>query len=291
MIVVSTSGFSYKDWVGPFYPEGAGREEMLPFFSRFFPAVELNYSYYSIPGQRGLEQIIGRAPGMRFALKAHKSFTHDRNYGPKEAEAFRAALDLLRQNGVLLAFLIQFPYSFHVSDKNLDFLDRLAGEFEGYPTAVEFRHSRWKNRGAFDFLVERGMSLVTTDAPDMGDLFRGGWEHGGPFGYVRLHGRNAEKWYDHEQSWQRYDFLYSHEQIAKLAGAVRRLAGESGVLFDDAEAEQAPKKRDVYVFFNNHWMAQGVINALQLKLELGEDLPEGLPDEVLKRLGDEHSSG
>jgi uncharacterized protein YecE (DUF72 family) len=88
VINVSTAGFSYKDWVGPFYPPGTAKWEMLPFFARYFQAVELNYSLYSIPGMSGLCSFLERAPGLRFALKAHKSFTHQRNYGEKEPKAF-----------------------------------------------------------------------------------------------------------------------------------------------------------------------------------------------------------
>jgi len=287
MILISTAGFSYADWVGPFYPQGTPKGEMLPFFARFFPSVELNYSYYTLPDVRGLERIRSKAPGMRFALKAHKCFTHERNYGRKEVEIFRGALDALNKDGSLIALLLQFPYSFHAVAANLDYLDDVTKEFAGYPLAVEFRHNKWKNRRAFDFLQERGLALVTTDAPEVGELFRGGWEHGGPFGYVRLHGRNAEKWYNHEHAWERYDYLYSPGQISKLAEALRRLAGEiPEAPHEDkpVNSEATPKKRDVFVFFNNHWLAQGVINAMQLRLELGEEPPKGLPDAVSARL-------
>ena len=277
MILVSTAGFSYDDWVGPFYPPGTPKNEMLLFFAQFFPAVELNYSYYAIPGRRGIDGHLRKAPGMKFALKGHKSFTHQRNYGDKEVDAFRSALDRLVEAGALLALLLQFPYSFHATEENLAYLDRLARRFEGYPAAIEFRHARWKNRQAFDFLAERGLPLVTTDAPAVGELFRGGWEGAGPFGYVRLHGRNAEKWYGHEQAWERYDYLYSRAEIEKLAGAVKKLAGANG----GPEAEP----RDVYVFFNNHWQAQGAANALQLTMALGLPIPEGLPEGLRQRAG------
>ncbi len=279
MILVSTSGFSYEDWVGPFYHEGTQKWEMLPYFSKLFPIVELNYSYYTLPGKQGIDGFLEKAPGMKFALKAHKSFTHERKYGQQEIDAFRTALDALAENNALLSLLIQFPYSFHATSESLDYLDGLARKFESYPIAVEFRHGRWKNRQAFDFLDERKLALVTTDAPDVGDLFRGGWERIGPFGYVRLHGRNAEKWYEHEHAWQRYDYLYSPDQLSKLAGAVRKLAGEE---LDDSGIPAG--ERDTYVFFNNHWQAQGVVNALQLRLILGEEPPEELPEGIKEKI-------
>jgi uncharacterized protein YecE (DUF72 family) len=279
MILVSTSGFSYGDWVGPFYPPGTAKWEMLPFFARLFPAVELNYSYYTLPGRKGIDGFLEKAPGMKFALKAHKSFTHKREYGQKEIDAFRAALEELAANDALLALLIQFPNSYHCTAENLDYLDKLTAHFKSYPIAVEFRNAKWKNRQAFDFLNEHKLALVTTDAPDVGDLFRGGWERIGPFGYVRLHGRNAEKWYEHEHAWQRYDYSYSHDQLEKLAEAVRKLSGD-----EYSDDEIPPEKRDTYVFFNNHWQAQGFVNAMQLRLILGEEPTENLPEAIEKKL-------
>lgn len=275
MILVSTSGFSYKDWAGPFYPEGTPKQEMFSFFAQFFPAVELNYSYYSIPSKRGIDSFLQRAPGMKFALKAHKSFTHRREYGRKEIDAFHSSLDQLGESNALISLLLQFPYSFHANRENLDYIDKLTEEFSEYPVAVEFRHGKWKNQEAFDLLKKKNLALVTTDAPAVGELFRGGWENIGPFGYVRLHGRNAEKWYDHEHAWERYNYLYSPEQIDKIADAVNKLSGEGG---------EEQEKRDVYVFFNNHWQAQGVINALQLRMRLGQELPAGLPRAIIEKL-------
>ena len=115
MITVSTSGFSYDDWIGPFYPVRTAKNQMLPFFARFFDAVELNYSYYAIPTAGSIDSFLEKAPGMRFALKAHKCFTHQREYGGKEIEAFRSALNRLNDAGALIALLLQFPYSFHAN--------------------------------------------------------------------------------------------------------------------------------------------------------------------------------
>lgn len=288
MIIVSTAGFSYKDWVGPFYAPGTAKWEMLPFFAGYFRAVELNYSFYSIPGKSGISGFLEKAPGMRFALKAHKSFTHQRDYGEKELEAFKQALSKLKEENALIALLLQFPYSFHATEENLDYLEKTAREFEGFPVAVEFRHSRWKSRRVYDFLNERNLALVTTDAPDVGDLFRGGWERIGPFGYVRLHGRNAAKWYEHEHAWQRYDYTYPPEEISALAAAVGKLTttGEDDFHLEQEEAggDKSVGKRDVFVFFNNHWQAQGVLNALQLRLVLGQELPDDLPEGIKAKL-------
>ena len=282
MILVSTAGFSYDDWLGRFYPAGLKKQEQLPYFAQYFNAVELNYTYYSPPGEKGIAGHLRNAPGMRFALKAHGCFTHKRKYGERERDIYRAALAQLREHDALVALLLQFPYSFHATVDNLSYLETLLRDFEGFPLAVEFRYGKWKNRKVYTFLRERGAALVTTDAPELGNLFRGGWEAVGPFSYIRLHGRNAAKWWEHEQGWERYDYLYTPAEIDGMAVAIRKLAvGE-----DRERASKKKSPRDVYIFFNNHWQAQGAINALQLAERLGLKLPEQLPEYIRKRLAD-----
>lgn len=276
MITVSTSGFSYKDWHGPFYPQGLKAADQLPYFASVFKAVELNYSYYSFPGEKGIAGHLRNAPAMSFALKGHSSFTHTRQYGERELDVYQAALSQLQDNDALICLLLQFPYSFHFNTKNLAYLEKLIRNFEKFPMAIEFRHANWKNTYAFGFVKESGKSLVTTDAPALNNLFRGGWESIGPFGYVRLHGRNQEKWWEHDEGWERYNYLYSPKEIEGMAEAVSKL--------QEPQTENKKLKRDVYVFFNNHWQAQGAINALQLSQKLGQPLPENFPEDLKKLL-------
>lgn len=277
MIIVSTSGFSYDDWIGRFYPNDIRKDQLLPYFSRYFEAVELNYSYYSFPGKKGIEGHLRNAPGMKFSLKGHSSFTHQRNYGAEELTCYRAALDQLRDAGALICLLLQFPFSFHATSENRRYLDKLVSDFPGYPLAVELRHAEWKSHVTYNQIDSAGISLVTTDAPDLPNLYRGGWEAVGPFSYVRLHGRNAQQWWENDHGWQRYDYLYTKEQIAGMAKAVTRLS-------EEPTTSEHKDPRDVFVFFNNHWQSQGAINALQLSLELGLKTPGDLPGFIAKVL-------
>ena len=276
MIFVSTSGFSYKDWQGRFYPQGLKASEQLPYFARVFQAVELNYSYYSFPGEKGINGHLRNGPGMKFALKGHSSFTHQRQYGRKELDIYSSALQQLQENDALICLLLQFPYSFHFNTRNMGYLEKLIRDFENFPMAIEFRHANWKNTYAFNFMADSGKSLVITDAPEVNNLFRGGWDASGPFGYVRLHGRNKEKWWEHDEGWQRYNYLYSPKEIDGMAKAVDKLQ-------EPASADEKVK-RDVYVFFNNHWQAQGAINAIQLSQKLGQPLPQNFPEDLKKLL-------
>lgn len=275
MIIVSTSGFSYDDWVGRFYPADIKKADLLPYFSKYFDAVELNYSYYGFPGKKGIEGHLRNAPGMKFSLKGHSSFTHQRNYNEETITCYKAALDQLSEADALICLLLQFPYSFHETSENRKYIDTLAQHFADYPLAIELRHANWKNHATYNQFLDQNITLVTTDAPDVPNLYRGGWDSIGQFGYVRLHGRNVEQWWEHEHGWQRYDYLYSRDQISGMAKAIAKL--------QDPAAESKDKDpRDVYIFFNNHWQSQGAINALQLSLELGIKTPDDLPDFIAK---------
>ena len=78
-ILIGTSGFSYKDWVGPVYPEDLPRQEWLVHYSTEFPTCELNFSYYRIPEARNLARMADKVPeGFLFAIKAYRGITHER---------------------------------------------------------------------------------------------------------------------------------------------------------------------------------------------------------------------
>lgn len=78
VIRVGTSGFQFKDWRGPFYPEGLPEPEMLGFYSRRFAAVELNFTYYRMPGQWAVAGLAGKTPdGFEISVKVHRSMTHE----------------------------------------------------------------------------------------------------------------------------------------------------------------------------------------------------------------------
>lgn len=113
-ILIGTSGYSYDDWIGPVYPLGTSKKDFLSLYSSEFPIVELNFSYYRQPSASMLERmIVGTPGGFSFALKAHRSMTHE--IGDTWAEdiaTFREGVKPLQEAGRLSAILLQFPYSF-----------------------------------------------------------------------------------------------------------------------------------------------------------------------------------
>ena len=102
MISIGTSGFDYDDWRGVFYPEALPRRSFLGFYSGRFDALELNFSYYSLPRAEQLASMLERSEGrVRFSIKAHRSMTHERVATTAEVEAFKRALSPLREAGKL----------------------------------------------------------------------------------------------------------------------------------------------------------------------------------------------
>ncbi|MEL7674540.1 MAG: DUF72 domain-containing protein, partial [Chloroflexota bacterium] len=86
MIRIGTSGYSYDDWVGPFYPEGASKNEFLDYYRQHFGTTELNFTYYRMPSARMLANIGNKVqPGFRFSVKAPGEITHEREGNPRPA--------------------------------------------------------------------------------------------------------------------------------------------------------------------------------------------------------------
>ena len=166
-ILIGTSGYSYDDWVGPVYPEGTPKSEFLPFYARQFPVVELNFSYYQQPGARVLGAMVEATPdGFLFALKAHRSMTHEiTETWEKDIAAFREGIRPLIEARRLAAVLLQFPYSFGYTPESRVRLADLCARLEGLPLAVEFRKSDWMQQRVREGLRERGVALVSVDEP------------------------------------------------------------------------------------------------------------------------------
>lgn len=254
MIHIGTSGFSYDDWVGPVYPEGLAKSDWLNYYAREFDTVELNASYYRMPDARTLEAMAAKtSPGFRFTLKAHQSMTHSRDADEASYRAFVQALAPWRERDQLGCILAQFPASFVQIDANWAFLETLRERLGNVPVVVEVRHRSWIEPGFFQRLREIGLGYCCVDQPRFRNLVPPVAEVTAPPGYVRFHGRNAAKWWRHEQAWERYDYRYSAQELVPWAARARELEREVGT---------------VYLFANNHWQGQAVDTARQLRMLL-----------------------
>ena len=247
MIHWGTSGFSYEDWIGPFYPEGIAKQDMLRYYAERFGCVEVNFTYYRMPNARTLEQMAAKTPpDFRFVVKANSEMTHEREREPLVFRAFAEALQPLIEREQFGCVLAQFPHSFRATRENVGYLRWFKEAIEDLPTVVEFRNARWVMPRTFEFLRGLGLGFCCVDEPELDGLMPRVAAATSAQGYVRFHGRNAEKWWEHDEAWERYDYLYDEGELAEWVPKVREL---------DEQTE------DTYVFFNNHYEAKAVQNA------------------------------
>jgi len=258
-ILVGTSGYSYRDWVGPVYPEGTPQSEYLRLYSKMFSVVELNFSFYRQPEPAMLERMLKTSEGrVGFAVKAFRELTHEVSAERFEAVAgqFRDGIRPLAQADKLEAVLLQFPYSFHYTPPNREYLARLADRLAGLPLAVEFRNDEWFRTRVFEGLRQFEMALVSVDEPRLPKLPTPVEEVTAPLGYVRMHGRNAEKWWDGDNQ-TRYDYSYNDDELREWLPRI---------------ASIVEKAAQLLVFFNNHWRGQAAENAKRLMALITEEL-------------------
>jgi uncharacterized protein YecE (DUF72 family) len=215
-IWIGTSGYSYTGWVGDFYARGTSSRQMLPYYARQFPLVELNFTFYRLPTAAMLARIGDLTPaGFQFLVKIPKTISHEQNAG--DVEPFRRAVQILKNRGQLLGLLCQLPQSIHDKPPARRWLHHLSQHLGDLDLAVEFRHRSWANPGLEEWLEEENLDLVSVDAPKIPALFPAGWKQSGPRVYVRLHSRNAGNWY--EGGADRYDYNYSDEELGEWVDA------------------------------------------------------------------------
>lgn len=263
-IRIGTSGFSYADWVGPVYPEGLPKHAWLGYYAHElgFQTCELNFSYYRLPNPRTLQAMADKVPpGFTFALKATRTLTHERDQATvAEFARFVQAVQPLLDEAKFACVLAQFPYSFHATKANRDFLLRLRAGMADLPLVVEFRNARWlAMEDTFAFLQANDLGFCCVDEPKLKGLIPPIARATSQVAYVRFHGRNAQKWWQHDQAWERYDYTYDREELTEWVPKIRRLAADADV---------------VYCYANNHWEGQSVGTARQLGLLLQESSAE-----------------
>lgn len=295
-IRIGTSGYSYpgaspKGWYGSFYPETRAKNfDELEYYSSFFDTVEINSSFYRPPSPGMAESWARRTPPhFDFAVKAWQKFTHATKVGEgaggtkekwesataDDIDLFQKSIDPLAGAGKLGALLFQFPPGFHFNPENAEKLSWTLRAFRDYPKTVELRHKSWSDakKETQALLPEAGAAWAFIDEPQ----FPFSIERDEPLGeifYLRLHGRNRTKWWNHQEAWERYDYFYGRDEIRFFADKIR-------------EAAQKSPRTKIYVFFNNHARGQAAANGLMLKRELGMEMvpPPGSLAEAYPQLG------
>jgi uncharacterized protein YecE (DUF72 family) len=276
---IGTSGWDYTrgeaSWRGLFYPFRQPKGfDALAYYAGRFNTVEINNTFYRPANPEIAHAWVERTPrGFLFSVKLWEKFTHPREFArrnprldPQLADAdvdeVRRGLDPLAEAGKLGAVLIQYPASFKNTPENREALQWLLRTFGMYRCAVELRDRTWSDDvvATLKLLNAHRAAWTQIDEPKFRSSIR---QNQLPnietFYYLRLHGRNAAKWWRHGKAWERYDYLYSENELNELAetlDAVRRIVPLT------------------FSYLNNHANAQAAVNAEQLKRILGQERGE-----------------
>lgn len=250
LLYIGTSGFQYDDWVGAYYPDDLPKQNWLAHYAQEFRTLEINFTYYRMPTARGLAGMAKKVPDdFVFTVKAAQEMTHARERAPETVKQFANALQPLRDENKFGAILAQFPNSFRATAESRDYLKWLRAELGELPLVVEFRNKEWLTEDTYALLRENDLGFCCVDEP----YFPRVAVTTSPVAYVRFHGRNYKKWWKHEHAWERYDYTYSREELQEWTPKIEQM---------NALAE------NTFVFANNHYRAQGIDTARQLKLLL-----------------------
>jgi len=278
-ILFGTAGFQYPDWKGIVYPahvkKNYGHE--LAFLARYFDLCEINTSFYGplkpASAKSWCDHVSGVNPNFHFTAKLTQVFTHAPDaknksssvetirYKPKDVDEAKAGFAPLQDAGRLGALIAQFPISFKFKRSgkgreaeplygNWDHVLDLLNLFKEYPLAVEFRDASWNDGWVIKELAQRQVAFCNVDQPRLGNSLDGTQHVTAPFAYIRLHGRNYDKWFQAKNRDERYDFLYTGERLERVKNRV---------------AEMAKEAQKTFVVTNNHPRGQAAVNALELK--------------------------
>ena len=305
-IRVGTSGWNYPTgrgtWDGVFYPARQARGKTfdeLAYYAGHFDTVEVNSTFYGQPRPDVTRGWADRTPaGFEFSVKLYQKFTHPRMFKdrlrrsvagasggveqdelltalarPNQADLdeFRRGVDPLAERGKLGALLAQFPPSFKSGEAERAYLMDLLSAFSGYRVAVELRHRSWSDSFGDTLGLLNGFEAAWTqiDEPKFSFSIRQNFlPNVRGFYYMRLHGRNAAQWWRHGKTEDRYDYLYSSEELKEFT--------------ETAEAARHIVKK-LYLYANNHFSAKSVANAAMIKQQLGEPVEGEYPLEFVQR--------
>ena len=293
-----------KHW----YPLGTKPGDRLAYYADHFDTVEVDSTYYRLPTEQMVERWVERTPDefvmhvkafglmTRHPVKLEALPPDLREEAPTDAkgrverpsrefrgEVFRRfleALEPLRSAGKLGGILFQFPSYVVYKDRSLDYLQWACEQLGDDEMLVEFRHVSWLDdehrADTLRFLEELGATHVIVDAPRIEgakNVVPTVLALTSPTAYIRFHGRNASTWNKRGGSAaERFDYLYSDEELREWVGPLRELAEES---------------KQAYAFFNNNAsspdgrggrMAQAAVNAKALqRLLQAEKVPVSAP--------------
>jgi uncharacterized protein YecE (DUF72 family) len=263
-VLIGCSGWSYDDsfengsWVKAFYSDAQTKK--LPYYAQFFNTAEMDATFYEkfykyMTKETFVNMTKTTPDNFQFSIKVPETVTHDKRLDVSKGavillDEFLDKISPLKSANKLGALLIQLPPSFTVKEfrNTEEFLDRLPS---AYDYAIEFRHPSWHTEGPWEMLKHYNIAAVMTDSPERDKLqFLSEVTVTASHSFIRWHGRNAK---------HRYNYLYSKEELKPWADKVKQISTETAV---------------VRGYFNNHYGASSVVNALEFKEMLGTVLSE-----------------
>ena len=266
-IYVGTAGWSYKDWEGIVYPAQIKKSQHpVEYMARYFDMLEINTSFYGHIkpewGKLWCRKARSANPSFLFTAKLNRAFTHSPiavvestsadtiHIGPNDERWAKAGFDSIAEESMLGAVLAQFPISFKNTDRNRDYLDGVIEKFRQYPLVVEVRHNSWTNEGTLRYFAQKHVAFCNIDQPLLGMAVTPSAQVTSAIGYVRLHGRNYEQWFDSDSGADRYNYLYTEPELEKWKSRIDTVSA---------------KATRTFVVTNNHFEGKAAVNALQLK--------------------------
>jgi uncharacterized protein YecE (DUF72 family) len=244
-LIFGTSGWSYKEWVGPFY---RSETRMLSFYTRYFRTAEINSTFYRYP-TRGMVYGWLRSSPKDFVFSAklpriitHKAKLSSQAHVENHLTRFLELMDPLRRAGKLGPLLIQLPPSFSVDRHGEDLATFLTMLPEDVRFAVEFRHWSWMRDETWRMLRDHNVAYTIVDEP----LLPPEVHVTADFAYFRWHGRGERPW---------YNYRYTTDELTPWIPKV---------------LEVKDRVKEVYGYFNNHYHGYAVENCVDVLEMLGQ---------------------
>jgi uncharacterized protein YecE (DUF72 family) len=242
-VFLGTSGWSYNEWVGPFYTKMD--KSKLRAYAKVFKTVEIDSTFYRYPSKGTVMGWARYSPeGFVYTAKLPGLITHDKKLSLNEGieqdlQKFIELMEPLILGGKLGCILIQLPPKFDYRPKELE------GFFKTLPThvkfAVEFREQSWMRIETWSLLEKYRVAYTVVDEP----LLPPEAHLTSDFAYFRWHGRGDRPW---------YDYRYSVQELEPWISKLKDTAG---------------KVKKIYGYFNNHYHGYAVENCLQVMEMIG----------------------
>ncbi len=260
IVKIGTSGFSFEDLTGVFYPKNSTKSTMFSYYVQFFDTVEINLTFYRIPSHKVFASLENQTSStFEFIVKLNRDATHEIKNYRDNIKALHESVSPVKEANKLSGFLAQFPYSFKNNSQNRKYLSHVKECCGDVPLFVEFRNGSWIQQAVYKYCESLQIRYCCVDEPDLKGLLPPQSVTVGDTGYIRYHGRNTGTWWDSSKG-DRYDYLYNENELEEWVPCIREINSKTSKAF---------------LFFNNchagHAIKNAKVMAQILKRQCGID--------------------